>query len=220
MTNSVLLQWRFYCGVVMFRLENFTITGLQPVSLRLQPGECVGLSGESGSGKTRLLRALADLDEHSGTLVLNDNLCESGCAHLWRKRVALLPAESQWWHDRVGQHFCIAHDNNGSDCLDDKATERLGFSREVMNWQVTRCSSGEKQRLSLLRILVNRPQVLLLDEPTANLDPEKARCVEQLVADYLQAEQACCIWVSHSAEQLQRVASRRFVIADGALGDA
>jgi len=220
MTNSVLLQWRFYRGVVMFRLENFTITGLQPVSLSLQAGECVGLAGESGSGKTRLLRALADMDEHSGTLALDDVLCESTGAHLWRKKVALLPAESQWWHDRVGQHFCIAHDNHASDCLDGKAIERLGFGKDVMDWQVTRCSSGEKQRLSLLRTLVNRPRVLLLDEPTANLDPGKSRRVEQLVADYLQAEQACCIWVSHSTEQLQRVATRHFVIVDGELRNA
>jgi ABC-type iron transport system FetAB ATPase subunit len=204
----------------MFRLDNFSITGLQPLSLELQPGECVGLSGDSGSGKTRLLRALADMDEHSGGLSLDEAVCESERAHLWRKQVALVPAESQWWHDRVGQHFCISHDHNGSDCLDDSAIERMGFSKEVMNWQVTRCSSGEKQRLALLRTLVNRPRVLLLDEPTANLDPEKARHVEQLVADYLQHEKACCIWVSHSVEQLQRVASRRFVIRDGGLHDA
>lgn len=204
----------------MFSLENFSITGLQPISLTLQAGECIGLSGDSGTGKTRLLRALADMDEHSGGLSLNEHVCESTNAHLWRKQVALVPAESQWWHDRVGQHFCVSHDNNGTDCIDNHAIERLGFSKEVMNWQVTRCSSGEKQRLSLLRTLVNRPRVLLLDEPTANLDPEKARRVEQLVADYLQHEQACCIWVSHSVEQLQRVASRRFVITDGALHDA
>jgi ABC-type iron transport system FetAB ATPase subunit len=204
----------------MLRLENFAIVGLQPVSLELRPGECIGLSGESGSGKTRLLRALADMDEHSGTLALDDGLCESVCAHLWRKQVALLPAESQWWHDRVGEHFCISHDNNGSDYLSANAIERLGFSKGVMDWQVSRCSSGEKQRLSLLRTLVNRPRVLLLDEPTSNLDPETARSVEQLVADYLKHEQACCIWVSHSTDQLQRVTSRRFVIDDGELRDA
>lgn len=204
----------------MFELDNFTITGLEPVSLVLKPGECIGLSGESGSGKTRLLRALADMDEHSGGLQLEAALCEAAGAHVWRKQVALLPAESQWWRDSVGEHFCISHDNAGSDCLDQQAIERLGFSKDVMNWQVSRCSSGEKQRLSLLRLLVNRPRVLLLDEPTANLDPEKLKCVEQLIADYIAHEKACCIWVSHSEEQLQRVATRRFTITGGVLNHA
>ena len=203
----------------MFTLENFSIEGLKPVSLSLKAGECIGLSGESGSGKTRLLRALADMDEHSGELVLDDQACESMCAHEWRKQVALLPAESQWWQDRVGEHFCIAHDNAGEACVDEQTVTHLGFNQDVMSWQTSRCSSGEKQRLSLLRLLVNKPKVLLLDEPTANLDPEKSRNVEQLVADYLADVQACCIWVSHSAEQLQRVSTRRFVIADGELKD-
>lgn len=204
----------------MFKLDNFSITGLQPVSLVLEAGECIGLSGESGSGKTRLLRALADMDEHSGGLSLDGTSCESLSAHHWRQQVALLPAESQWWHDSVEPHFCMSHANADSDCFDTRAFEALGFSRAVMGWQVSRCSSGEKQRLSLLRTLVNQPRVLLLDEPTANLDPEKVRCVEQLVAGYLQHEKASCIWVSHSVEQLRRVSSRRFVIADGELCDA
>jgi ABC-type iron transport system FetAB ATPase subunit len=201
----------------MFTLESFSITGLEPISLTLDAGECIGLSGESGCGKTRLLRALADMDEHSGGLSLDNTPCESMCAHEWRKQVALLPAESQWWHDRVGEHFCIAHDDAGKACIDEQAVTRLGFGQDVMSWQTSRCSSGEKQRLSLLRLLANKPRVLLLDEPTANLDPEKTRHVEQLIADYVAREHAYCIWVSHSAEQLQRVSPRRFVIADGVL---
>jgi len=204
----------------MFTLDNFSITGLNPISLSLEAGECVGLSGESGCGKTRLLRALADMDEHSGTLALEGAACESMPAHQWRKRVSLLPAESQWWQDRVGGHFCISHDNAGQACVDQDAISRLGFGEDVLGWQTSRCSSGEKQRLSLLRLLVNKPRVLLLDEPTANLDPEKSRSVEQLVADYLAQQHACAIWVSHSVEQLQRVAARRYRMADGELQHA
>ncbi len=204
----------------MFRLENFSITGLKPVTLCIDAGECIGLSGASGSGKSRLLRALADMDEHSGDLWLNDDCCKAMQAHAWRKQVALLPAESQWWQDRVGDHFCIAHDHKDKACCDATLLDKLGFKPEVMQWQSARCSSGEKQRLALLRLLVNQPRVLLLDEPTANLDPEKTRRVEQLVKDYLQTTQTCCIWVSHSAEQLQRVATRRFVIDDNGLQHA
>ena len=73
-----------------------------------------------------------------------------------------------------------------------------------------RCSSGEKQRLSILRLLANRPKVLLLDEPTANLDAENTRNVEALLIDYLTENNAVALWVSHDHAQLKRVVSTRY----------
>ena len=71
-----------------------------------------------------------------------------------------------------------------------------------------RLSSGERQRLALARLLANRPRVLLLDEPTANLDPVNIHRVEQLVKDYLAEQQAACLWVTHTREQIARIADR------------
>ena len=86
-----------------------------------------------------------------------------------------------------------------------------------MEQPVARLSSGEKQRLALMRLLANRPQVLLLDEPTANLDPENTRRVEAVITEYRRAHKAVVIWVSHDPEQVTRVANRYYEMTNGAL---
>ncbi|MCW8923177.1 MAG: ATP-binding cassette domain-containing protein, partial [Gammaproteobacteria bacterium] len=139
----------------MLKVSEIIINTLAPISFELAAGECLGVSGESGCGKTRLLRAIADMDCVEGTACLED-VCQPDVSGAeWRKQVALLPAESQWWFDTVAPHF-------PEDQVDFAS---LGFDAAVSQWQLSRCSSGEKQRLSILRLLANRPRVLLLDEP-------------------------------------------------------
>ena len=191
----------------MLNLKQFSIPGLSELSLSIEDGECIGLSGISGCGKTRLLRAIADLDEHQGELQLDDINWSDVPANQWRRTVALLPAESLWWYDTIGEHFSGDHE----------AISHLGFSSETSKWESSRCSSGEKQRLSILRMLANKPRVLLLDEPTANLDEANSLMVEQHVIDYVVQHRAIAIWVSHNQSQLKRIASRRFNMEDGRL---
>jgi len=176
------------------------VLDIQPVSFSLHPGECVGLSGPSGEGKSLLLRAIADLIPHGGTVRLDDEDCNTIPPAQWRRRVGLLLPESHWWSDRIGDHFPVRE-------MDRVAA--LGFDERVFDWQVSRCSSGEKQRLALLRLLANQPQVLLLDEPTASLDPESVARVETLIADYRQQSACPVLWVSHDAAQLARLADRQ-----------
>ena len=191
----------------MLRLEDLKIPDVQPINLTIAPGKCVGLSGESGSGKTRLLRAIADMDEHGGQVYEKGVAQDHIKAHQWRRRVALLPAESQWWFDTVDQHFSTHT----------KYIEALGFGQDVMSWNVSRCSSGEKQRLSILRMLSIGPRVLLLDDPTANLDANNIARVEGLIVNYLSKHNAIAIWVSHDASQLQRVSQEQYHLCGGQL---
>ena len=170
-----------------------------PYSLCIAPGECVSLRGNSGSGKSLLLRAIADLDPHEGQVLLDDMPVTQFTAPQWRKQVALLPAESQWWQDEVGAHFST------EEC---PWLEPLGFGAETMHWQVSRLSSGEKQRLALARILMNKPRVLLLDEPTASLDADNVITVEKLIEKYRCDTGAAVLWVSHDAQQATRVGNR------------
>ena len=179
-----------------------------PIDIQINSGECVAVSGASGSGKSLLLRAIADLDEHTGDVSLDDVSMNDVDAPEWRQKVALLPAESQWWFDTLGEHFSK---------IDDQLIKKLGFPENVMSWSVSRLSSGEKQRLALLRLLLNKPDVLLLDEPTANLDKNNTLLFEKVVEDYIKQHSACVVWVSHDAHQLERVSSMQYKIENGQL---
>jgi energy-coupling factor transporter ATP-binding protein EcfA2 len=108
----------------------------------------------------------------------------------------------------VGPHFSAAPE---------EALAMLGFTPEVLAWEVSRLSSGERQRLALLRLMAQQPEVLLLDEPTANLDADSAGRVESLLARYRSETGAALIWVGHDPAQLRRVADRVFTLADGRL---
>jgi ABC-type iron transport system FetAB ATPase subunit len=198
----------------MGRLEihNLTFRDRGPYSLQIAGGECVGLQGASGSGKTLLLRAIADLDPHGGTMRLEQMECADIPAPLWRKSVAMLPAESFWWQDVVKEHF-----QNFSAIPKDYLVQ-LGFVPEVGGWQVSRLSTGEKQRLAILRMLENRPGALLLDEPTASLDAVNITNVEQLLLGYGRDNNVPLLWVSHDPDQLARVADRcLYMHTDGKL---
>ncbi len=179
-----------------FRIENFGCHHLENIHLDLRPGQCMGLSGASGSGKSLFLRALADLDPYQGRMWLDGTAADQVPAPQWRRRVGLLPAESAWWFDTVGPHFS---ESPG------QWLQQLGFDDRVMGWEISRLSSGERQRLALLRLLVNRPRVLLLDEPTANLDSSSITRVEALLQEYRRSERPVMIWVSHDMNQLLRL---------------
>jgi ABC-type iron transport system FetAB ATPase subunit len=179
---------------------------LGPINLSVNAGECLCITGPSGGGKSLLLRAIADLDPHGGEALLDGISAQDIEPEQWRRQVGLLPPESNWWFPQAGDHF-----KNGMPVL----LERLGLSDSILQQPISRLSSGERQRLALLRLLANQPSVLLLDEPTANLDPDNTQRVENMVADYLDRHQAAVIWVSHDRAQVQRVASRHVELEDG-----
>ncbi|MDX9740758.1 MAG: ATP-binding cassette domain-containing protein [Gammaproteobacteria bacterium] len=189
----------------MLELISLRTALVGPISLRVAAGECVAIHGPSGSGKTRLLRAIADLDPHEGEMRLDDTPAGRMTGPEWRRAVQLLPADPLWWEPTVSAHFTR---------FDAAAAVALGLPPESGAWPVDRLSSGERQRLALLRALDREPRVLLLDEPTANLDETSRHRVEALLARYRQDKGAAVIWVSHDAEQRARVATRKLRLRD------
>ena len=113
----------------------------------------------------------------------------------------MIPAESFWWFDTVGEHYMLFDDRK-------LLSERLGFfgfDDDVLDWDIARLSTGEKQRLALVRGLSNNPQVLLLDEPSSSLDSHHTNLLETVISNYLQNDNGTVLWVSHDPDQLQRV---------------
>jgi len=188
------------------RVESLGLHDVGPFSLEVEDGVCIGLSGPSGSGKSLFLRAIADMEPHTGQVYLEGVEQGQVPAPQWRLQVGLLPAESMWWFDTVGEHFSDTNESQIS---------RLGFEPSIMKWPVSRLSSGERQRLALLRLLENRPRVLLLDEPTANLDEENTARVEALLYDYRLESGAAVLWVGHQKAQLHRIAGRIIGLSGG-----
>lgn len=207
-----------------FVIDNLQTVSGGPFSFSVAAGECVALSGPSGCGKTLLLRALADLDPAEGTVALDGTERMEMAASAWRRQVGWLSAEAAWWFDVVGDHFRdqrsevrgqkLSSIGNGDALAPRSAVpqrsclEKLGFGEDVLTWRVERLSTGEKQRLGLFRLLLNEPKVLLLDEPTAALDPVNVGLVETVISDYRSAVDAAVVWVSHNPEQMDRVADR------------
>lgn len=192
-------------GLVVIGLRNLLLRG---ADLGIPPGQCVTLSGPSGSGKSLLLRSIADLDPHDGEVYINGEESQQIPAPTWRRRVMLVPAESQWWYETVGEHFPQDADVD---------FEALGFDSDVINWQVERLSTGEKQRLGILRALSLNPDALLLDEPTSALDNENRLAVEKLVTRYSREHRTPVLWVSHDRDQIGRISSRHMTISSGHL---
>ena len=165
------------------------------------------MRGASGAGKSLLLRAIADLDPNEGNVRLDGVAREAMLGPLWRRQVAYLAAEPGWWAETVAEHF-----DNWPILAQDAA--RLLLPQGLGGQPVARLSTGERQRLALLRSLERRPSVLLLDEPTAALDQSARDAVEALLAERLAAG-AAILWVSHDSGQCARMARRSLVVTAG-----
>ncbi len=192
-----------------FEVDSLRFLDRGPVDIVVEPSECVSIMGASGSGKTLLLRALADLDPHEGRVCLDDTSCAEVPAPKWRCQVGMLPAESAWWADTLAPHF--------PQDLSAVMLEPFGFEADALTWTIQRLSTGERQRLAIARLLVRGPKVLLLDEPTASLDPDNVDRMETLLTRYRMEHNAPVLWVSHDPEQASRVATRHFELRDGRL---
>lgn len=184
-------------------------TVLRGVDIAAARGEILALRGASGSGKSALLRAIADLDPNEGEVWLDGAARSAMAGASWRRRVRFIAAETAWWRETVGEHF-------RTPATAAEAAVDLGLDPRCMAWEVARLSTGEKQRLALIRALEDSPEVLLLDEPTAALDEAATAAVERLIADR-RDDGAAILIVTHDDAQAERLCDRRLSIADGRL---
>lgn len=188
------------------QVVNLKVMGLDPISFSLNCGEAAALMGPSGSGKTLLLRALADLDPAQGNVFCKDHEKSSLSGPEWRKRVRYSAAEPGWWEDIAYMHFKDVE-------LAGHFMQQLGLDPILLNKPIFELSTGERQRLALVLVLCDQPDVMLLDEPTAALDATATKCAEELIKKQ-QAKGKILLFATHSQEQAERLADKIFVIEE------
>lgn len=192
---------------------------LGPLTVTLPAGRITILTGPSGSGKSRLLRILADLDlPAAGRVELEGRPAESYPAPEFRRRTAMLPASPLLGPGAVGDLVervrTLPHRRAAGDPL--PALRRLGLKEEILKQAASSLSTGETVRVALALLLSGDPEVLLLDEPTGALDPTATAAVEAWVRERAAAGLAV-LWVTHDPEQAARVGDALYYLREGAL---
>jgi len=200
---------------------------LRDVNLTLSAGESAAIMGPSGSGKSTLLNILGTLEPPSSGRVTLDGanpfeLPESDLARFRNRRVGFIFQE----HHLLPQCTVLEnvllptltekHETEGDDL--DRARrllDRVGLS-DRLDHRPGELSGGERQRVAIARALVNRPSLLLADEPTGNLDRSTAATVATLLSEVHREEDAILIVVTHS-EPLAEKFGRRWELNDGQL---
>jgi lipoprotein-releasing system ATP-binding protein len=200
---------------------------LREITLELATGEALAVTGPSGSGKSTLLHIVGTLDRPStGTVRLNDRdpfaLPEPELADFRKRSIGfvfqdhyLLPQCS------VLENVLIPTLTGGPPEAQKRAHDllkRVGLA-ERLEHRPAELSGGERQRVALARALIQKPVVLLADEPTGNLDRRTAASVGELLVELYRQEGLMLIVVTHSPE-LARLFPRRREMLDGTLVDA
>lgn len=204
------------------------LTLLQPTDFALHAGERAALTGPSGSGKSVFLRALALLDPlDGGTIQWHGHAVPRAGIPRFRRHVAYLRQRPALLDGTVEDNLRYPYSLAvyRKDKFDAVRVHALfasaGRAADFLARPTSELSGGEAQIVALVRVLQLDPEVLLLDEPTASLDPDSAQAVEAMVSAWFASSPTthATIWVSHDHAQAARVGSRRLTLNAGVLDD-
>ncbi|MFZ0418682.1 MAG: ABC transporter ATP-binding protein [Candidatus Sulfotelmatobacter sp.] len=210
-----------------YRMGETVIRAVDGVSLEVRSGEFVALLGSSGSGKSSVLNLIAGLDRPtSGSVIVNDrDLAELSREELARYRLHTVGMVFQSFNliasmtlaENVELPMRFAEIERGRRVsLAREALMRVGLQSR-MNHRPSELSGGEQQRAALARALINRPQLLLADEPTGNLDSHTGTEIMNLVREFNQQLGMTVVMVTHERALAERYAQRLIFLADGKL---
>ena len=198
---------------------------LKDVSLQISQGEFVGVIGHTGSGKSTLIQHLNGLMKATeGTIFYNgENIYEKGYSlKELRNQVGLVfqYPEHQLFEADVFTDVCFGPKNQGlstKECEERarKALEMVGMKEKYYNRSPFELSGGQKRRAAIAGVLAMQPKVLILDEPTAGLDPRGRDEILDQIASLHQESDMTVILVSHSMEDIARYVERIIVMNQG-----
>ncbi len=205
----------------------FAHTALDDVSFSVMPGEFIGVIGHTGSGKSTLMQHLNGLlKPTSGKILLDgaDIWADKKLTRQARFRVGLVfqYPEYQLFEETVYKDIAFGPKNMGlsKEEIDRRVREAAGFvgltdaQLEVSPFDL---SGGQKRRVAIAGVIAMEPEVLILDEPTAGLDPEGREEILCNIEAYRKAKNAAILMVSHSMSDVARLADRLLVLNDSKL---
>lgn len=210
-----------------YHMGETLIRAVDGVSLQVHGGEFVALLGTSGSGKSSLLNLLAGLDRPTAGQVIVEgrNLAALSREDLAKYRLHtvgmvfqsfnLIPSMTLGENVELPMRFAEV-DRDRRTALSTQALERVGLAARVHHRPVE-LSGGEQQRAALARALINRPKILLADEPTGNLDSRTGTEIMELIRDFNHSLGMTVIMVTHERSLAERYAQRMIFLADGKL---
>ena len=212
-----------------YRMGETLIRAVDGVSLEVAAGEFVALLGSSGSGKSSMLNLIAGLDRPtSGSVIVQDRvLAKLSREELAKYRLHVVGMVFQSFNliasmtlaENVELPLRFAEVERGKrDALAGEALERVGLKAR-MHHRPSELSGGEQQRAALARALINRPRILLADEPTGNLDSRTGTEIMNMVQSFNQDLGMTVVMVTHERALAERYAQRMIFLADGKLVD-
>ena len=199
---------------------------LNDVSFRIEDGEFVGIIGHTGSGKSTLVQHLNGLLKPSAGQVLIDGEDLNG-EHVnrraLRQRIGLVfqYPEYQLFEETVAKDIAFGPKNQGLSA--DETAERVRYAMDCVHLNYEKyaerspfeLSGGQMRRVAIAGVLAMRPSVLILDEPTAGLDPRGRDRILSMLEELHAREHVTILMVSHSMDDMARLASRLIVMSEG-----
>lgn len=203
----------------------FQRVALQSVNFSVYPGEYLGIIGHTGSGKSTLMQHLNGLLRGSEGQVLfqgKDIFSQPSFTREIRFQVGLVfqYPEYQLFEETVYKDIAFGPCNMGlsPDVVKERVLEAaqfVGLEEQFLEKSPFELSGGQKRRVAIAGVIAMKPKVLILDEPTAGLDPLWSKQILANIKSYQEAEQASIVLVSHSMEDVALIADRLMVLKSG-----
>jgi ABC-2 type transport system ATP-binding protein len=199
-----------------------SIKALNSVSLCIDAGQILGVVGPNGAGKTTLLRILADiLQPNEGTVKISGHVIgENGCRI--RKKIGYVSSDERsfFWRltARENLEFFAKLYGLSAKQAKKRTSELLSqfYFESKADHLFRDYSAGARKKVSVMRALLHKPKVLLLDEATNSLDPGSAKMVKDMVRKYVSEQQDCgAVWSTHRLEEISQICDKVIMIDSG-----
>lgn len=198
---------------------------LRNIDLEVDQGDFFVITGPSGSGKSTLLRLLNGLaSQDEGNLHYRGNTIQNGSIQNLRKDVGMVFQNPVVLAETVQENLLVRKQWDKSFTVPDEQLlsllDMVGIPKDHLQLDARSLSGGEKQRIALARTMLNEPRVLLLDEPTANLDQQLTGHILDMVNNLQNSKELTIVMVCHNIRQVKKYATKAAYLIAGSIAEA